>query len=186
VNTSAAPAPAPSSGRQLTPYQARSACAASPYGILAYDEFVSAAVNDELRAIIVNAEARTRQSVGSKNVGGWKSTDTLLTWPDEAIGELHDTLAAMVGGRITGWAMINRDGSYHQRHNHRSILSGVYYVDPGDPAILSSPTIFETGGREISVRPVPRRLVIFSSSIFHRVPPYHSTEPRISIAFDVR
>lgn len=174
----------PLPGRQLTAYQARAACAASPRGILAYDDFCSTAVNDELRAIIMDAEIRAPHPFPSKNVGGWKSSDTFLAWPNEAIGELRDAIASMVSGQITGWAMINRNGSHHPRHNHRSILTGVYYVDPGD--VASAPTIFEIGGRDFPVRPVPGRLVIFASSIFHRVPPYHSAEPRISIAFDIR
>jgi len=133
-------------------------------------------------------------SYGSKNVGGWKSTEDLFVWKDApAIRELSRVLCGEIaeirslvvdrGLPFIGWAMVNRNGSYHRRHCHGGKLVGVYYVTPGDPPV---PTIIETPGGDMMVQPIPARLVMFPPGFWHQVPVYSGTEPRITIAFEVR
>lgn len=148
-------------------------------------------------------------SYGSKNVGGWKSREDLFLWKEAtAIAELRYELVTkhldgiMNGQRcLVGWAMINKNGSYHQRHHHGGKLVGIYYVAAGKTA---APTVFELEdpkeqtGRgtvgvvghsvkcERAIDAVPGRLVVFSPSIWHRVPRVPGEQPRITIAFEVR
>jgi hypothetical protein len=137
-------------------------------------------------------------SYGSKNVGGWKSTEDLFVWQDApALRELgrvlcHDVpeIAELVLGPphgralpMVGWAMVNRNGSFHRRHCHGGKLVGVYYVTSGDPAV---PTIIETPGGDMMVQPTPGRLAIFPPAFWHSVPVYEGQAPRITIAIEVR
>lgn len=100
-------------------------------------------------------------------------------------------IVELVGARSPiAWAMVNRAGSHHPRHQHRiATLSGVYYVAAGSPA---TPTVYECpcDGRpkdyELEVEPHPGRLVISRGETWHRLPSYTGDLPRITIAFDVR
>ncbi len=146
-----------------------------------------------LRSAILAREASGEPSHGSNNVGGWKSGIDFFDSPTSSpIRRLRDsiTACAVVAGitpmnhTALAWAMINRDGSFHKRHTHGlGYTVGVYYVAAGDPP---TPTIFEMPRGEQEVLPVPGRLVLFWGGIFHRVPIYLGTEPRISIAFELR
>jgi len=125
----------------------------------------------------------------SLNHGGWKSTDDLPWWPDPAIREWAAVLQRdFLQGRpiASAWAMVNRLGSSHPRHIHRTATrSGVYFVDAGEAP--TAPLIVEAGpGNVLTIDPNPARLVIFSGRTYHRVPRYDGDAPRISIAFDVR
>lgn len=142
-------------------------------------------VDDVRRAIVARSSS---PSTASLNVGGWKSGEDFFAWPDPAVRELHDTLREVVGGSpIVGWAMVNRAGSSHPRHTHEGAsVSGIYYVDPGEVR-WTTPTVFElAGGGEVYVDPLAGRLVVFPSSTWHRVPKYHGTADRITVAFDAR
>lgn len=135
--------------------------------------------------------------VGSINVGGWKSGEDFFSWPEEAVQELRQAIVETVGARSpVAWAMVNRAGSKHPRHQHRiASLSGVYYVTAGSPDTIT-PTIFECpcdsrlmkGAQryEMEIEPHPGRLVICRGETWHRVPAYPGDLPRITIAFDVR
>jgi len=130
---------------------------------------------------------------GSLNVGGWKSGEDFFSWPDAAVQELRQVIAELVGARSpVAWAMVNRAGSHHPRHQHRiATLSGVFYVTAGNGDPLT-PTVFECpcDGRpkrhEVEVEPHPGRLVVCRGQTWHRLPPYTGELPRITIAFDVR
>lgn len=134
---------------------------------------------------------------GSLNVGGWKSGEDFFLWPDVPIQELLQAIAAAVGARsLVGWAMVNRAGSQHPRHQHRAAsLTGVYYVAVGSADSIT-PTVFECpcdgrpvrGGAsyELEVEPHPGRLVLCRGETWHRVPRYPGDLPRITIAFDIR
>lgn|SRR5574341_159778 len=140
---------------------------------------------------------RGARKTGSLNVGGWKSGEDFLSWPDASVQELRDVITERVGARpSTAWAMVNRAGSHHPRHQHRAaILMGVYYVAPGNPEAIT-PTIFEcpcdsrpvrSGERfNMEVEPHPGRLVLSRGETWHEVPKYMGELPRITIAFDVR
>lgn len=94
-----------------------------------------------LAALILEL-AQRQPAGGSLNRGGWKSDEGFLD-RDGAPRELAATLSRdyLGGARPVGWAMVNRSGSEHPRHQHRiAAVSAIYYVTPGDPAV---PTILE-------------------------------------------
>ncbi len=138
---------------------------------------------------------RTDRSTKSLNVGGWKSAEDFFSWPDAAVQQLRQQVLAEVGAaQLVAWAMVNRAGSHHPRHQHRAaVLTGVYYVAPGSEEAIV-PTVFEcegdgargSSGYELEVEPHPGRLVICRGETWHRVPIYSGELPRITIAFDVR
>jgi hypothetical protein len=137
---------------------------------------------------------------GSLNVGGWKSGEDFFFWPDPSVQELRATIMEAVGSKsLVAWAMVNRAGSHHPRHQHRvAILSGVYYVAAGDPDTSGAltPTVFECpcdsrpqrpGDQfKLEVEPYPGRLVICRGETWHWVPKYMGDTPRVTLAFDVR
>lgn len=148
-----------------------------------------------LEQIILGRMQSTRgPKIGSLNVGGWKSGEDFFSWSDSAVQELRGMIVSLVEARAPiGWAMVNRAGSHHPRHQHRAAsLTGIYYVTTGSAEAIT-PTIFEcegNGGRggryELEVEPHPGRLVLFRGETWHRVPIYPGDIPRITVAFDVR
>ena len=134
-----------------------------------------------------------RRKTGSLNVGGWKSGEDFFAWPDVAVQELRKAIVEMVGARSPiAWAMVNRAGSHHPRHQHRiALLSGVYYVTAGSQDAIT-PTVFECPcdgqpkRQELEVEPHPGRLVVCRGETWHFLPKYTGDLPRITIAFDVR
>lgn len=156
-----------------------------------------------LRAAILS-RIDVESSFRSLNVGGWRSDESLFQWkPGTGARELAGVIAAQLDVPVRslhGWALINRAGSRHKRHNHQSKRSGVFYVDRGSE--LSTPTCFElaTARRateppgtyetvivdQLTVAARAGRLVHFPGDMFHWVPEYKDDEPRITIAFDVR
>lgn len=136
--------------------------------------------------------------VGSLNVGGWKSGEDFFAWHDAPVQEFRHMILEIVGATkpLVGWAMVNRGGSQHPRHQHRAaLLVGVYYVTVGSADAIT-PTIFECpcDGRvarpadrhELAVDPYPGRLALCRGETWHRVPAYTGDLPRITIAFDVQ
>lgn len=136
--------------------------------------------------------------IGSINVGGWKSSEDFFAWSDEAVQEIRREIVEIVGATksLVGWAMVNRAGSQHPRHQHRAaILVGVYYVAVGSPE-FATPTVFEcpcdgratrpTDRYELAVDPHPGRLALSRGEAWHRLPVYVGSLPRITVAFDVR
>src|SRR4029077_11198163 len=97
---------------------------------------------------------------------------------------------------LVGWAMVNRAGSQHPRHQHRmASLTGVYYVAAGNLEAVT-PTGFEcpcdsrllpgSPRFALEVDPHPGRLVVSRGETWHWVPACVGDQPRITIAFDVR
>jgi hypothetical protein len=149
---------------------------------------------EQLAQVILGRMQSDRgRRTGSINVGGWKSGEDFFSWPDPAVQDLRQTIAELVGARSpVAWAMVNRAGSHHPRHQHRvAILSGVYYVAPGSSDAIT-PTVFECpcDGRpkrgELEVEPHPGRLVVCRGETWHFLPKYMGDLPRITVAFDVR
>jgi uncharacterized protein (TIGR02466 family) len=114
----------------------------------------AAAVNAELRRLILEREAAPGQAVRKSNAGGWHSRSDLLNWPGPAVATLRGWIGEAVnavveasmeltraggvarkfGGslQMVAWANVSRKGHYHRLHNHPgSCWSGVYYVDAG-------------------------------------------------------
>ena len=148
-----------------------------------------------LEQVILDRMQRDRgRKTGSLNVGGWKSGEDFFAWPDAAVQELRQVIVEMVGARSPiAWAMVNRAGSHHPRHQHRiAILSGVFYVTAGSenthtPTVFECPCDGQPGDRyELEVYPHPGRLVVCRGETWHRLPVYAGDLPRITIAFDVR
>lgn len=140
-----------------------------------------------------------RRKTGSLNVGGWKSGEDFFLWPDAAVQELRAAIVELIGAgsrASVAWAMVNRAGSQHPRHQHRiAILLGVYYVTAGSPNALT-PTVFEcpcdgrpAGGNDrydLEIEPHPGRLVVCRGETWHFVKKVIGDLPRITVAFDVR
>lgn len=146
-----------------------------------------------LEQIILGRMQSSRGKVGSLNVGGWKSSEDFFNWSDPAVQELRKAIVEMIGAPSpVAWAMVNRAGSYHPRHQHRiASLTGVYYVSAGSPDAIT-PTIFECPcdgspkRSEMHVDPHPGRLVLTPGQGWHEVPRYNGDLPRITVVFDVR
>lgn len=150
-----------------------------------------------LEQIILDRMQHDRQRrTGSLNVGGWKSGEDFFAWPDAAVQALRQAIVDQVGVLPVAWAMVNRAGSHHPRHQHRiASLLGVYYVTVGSPDHIT-PTVFEcpcdprlarsVRRSNLEVDPHPGRLVICRGETWHFLPKYLGEDPRITIAFDVR
>lgn len=142
----------------------------------------------ELEQIILDRMGKER-STHSLNKLGWKSSETLFSWPYAAVQELRDAILSIIGVPVplVGWAMVNSRGSSHPRHQHAiARLVGVYYVTVGNEA-APSPTVFDCAAHgELAVDPHPGRVVLSPGSMWHRLDPVIGDELRISIPFDVR
>lgn len=117
------------------------------------------------------------------------------------------------GWDIESWANVNYKGNSNASHDHlrnNNQWSGVYYVQVGDSAKSDSGgyTVFEDRfawgreflntlptyqngtrrdqPREISVKPDNGTMVMFPSSLAHRVNPYEGDNERITIAFNIK
>jgi hypothetical protein len=164
-------------------------CRAEP---LVFDD-VRTELCPALEQIILDRWRRAQgRSIGSLNIGGWKSGEDFFSWPDKAVQELRHTIVTQIGAPSpVAWTMVNRAGSQHPRHQHRiATLSGIYYVTAGDES-ASTPTIFECPCNaiqryDLEIEPDPGRLVLCSGEMWHRLPIYAGESPRITIVFDVR
>jgi hypothetical protein len=183
-----APAPNP-----VTPTQLATECREGP---LVFDD-VLPDLCPALKQIILARMKSGRAKTGSLNVGGWKSGEDFFNWPEDPVQQLRQMISQLVGSRSpVGWAMVNRAGSHHPRHQHRAaIISGVYYVKAGSPDAIT-PTVFECpcdgrparpGDRyQLEIEPHPGRIVLCRGETWHFVPKYMGDQPRITVAFDVR
>lgn len=116
----------------------------------------SDALNADLRQLVLERE-RTHGGISKSNVGGWQSTDDLVSWGGEAGRILAERTMSMVnhatkelfsltqasgsfGWKFSMWANVNRRGQFNRMHFHPgSTWSGTYYVDAGDPPPPESP-----------------------------------------------
>ena len=104
--------------------------------------------NAQLKKLILDRKART-PGLNKSNLGGWHSSDDMLTWSSPAIQTLKDWIieafrraTTRTGAsqgyqgqmQITCWANVNGPGHANDVHNHPNCAwSGVYYVDVGTP-----------------------------------------------------
>jgi tetratricopeptide (TPR) repeat protein len=115
----------------------------------------------------------------------------------EYIGQGGDPLRRRNRGaaRFNGsWSVRLHSGGYHTTHVHpRGWISSACYIQlpdsmPGTegvltfgaPGVLTTPTL----GAEYSVRPEVGLLVLFPSYFWHGTLPFHSEQPRLTVAFD--
>jgi uncharacterized protein (TIGR02466 family) len=103
---------------------------------------------------------------------------------------------------VEAWANVNRFGHYNKLHHHcrnLNLWSGVYYVDVGDHERTSESAriIFADQNRvevrdrpelavRFAVRPEPSLMLLFPSSLAHRVETYNGGSERITVAFNLR
>jgi tetratricopeptide (TPR) repeat protein len=97
-----------------------------------------------------------------------------------------------------GWSVRLRSAGYHTNHVHpRGWISSAFYVDLpesmahadsqeghlafGEPGMITTPPLHA----QHAVRPEPGRLVLFPSYFWHGTVPFHSTQTRLTVAFDV-
>ena len=167
-----------------TASQIAASCRSQP---IVYDGVVPELCPALEQVILGRMQQDRGRRIGSINVGGWKSGEDFFLWPDPAVQQLRQVIVEMVGTQSpVGWAMVNRAGSHHPRHQHRvAILTGIYYVRAGSPEAIT-PTVFECEDGDLEVDPHPGRLAIFRGEMWHRVPVYPGQMPRITVAFDVR
>jgi len=105
------------------------------------------------------------------------------------------------------WANVNGPGHSNVAHSHPGLLSGALYVDPGsvegavlclsDPRMavpadeswrrcMTGADAWDSSGG-MSVEGLNSGdLLLFPSWLQHHVPPHNSTEPRISVSFNLR
>jgi len=104
---------------------------------------------------------------------------------------------------LFAWVNVNYRGDFNKMHVHPgSTWSGTYYVEVGDAADESEgatpiqlfdpcqgrattffPQLLPTG---VVIHPQPGLMVLFPSYVPHMVYPHRGSQPRISIAFNLR
>ena len=119
----------------------------------------------------------------------------------EYIGQGTDALRRRNHGasRYNGsWSVRLHSAGYHTSHVHpRGWISSACYIQLpdsmtagrtaegilsfGTPGMITMPSL----GAELSVRPELGQLVLFPSYFWHGTLPFHSEQPRLTVAFDV-
>jgi hypothetical protein len=119
----------------------------------------------------------------------------------ERIGQGDDPLRRRNRGasRYNGsWSVRLHSAGYHTSHVHpRGWISSACYIQLPDctksghsgegilsfgaPGMLTTPSL----GAEVSLRPEAGLLVLFPSYFWHGTLPFHSEQPRLTVAFDV-
>ena len=119
----------------------------------------------------------------------------------DRIGHGEDALRRRNRGpsRFNGsWSVRLRSAGYHTSHVHpRGWISSACYIELPDsmragrtgegilsfgaPGMLTAPSL----PAEWSVRPQAGQLVLFPSYFWHGTQPFHSDQPRLTVAFDV-
>jgi tetratricopeptide (TPR) repeat protein len=118
----------------------------------------------------------------------------------EHIGQGTDALRRRNRGKWQfngSWSVRLRNRGFHMSHVHpRGWISSAFYVELpdimadartdegilsfGKPGLLTTPSL----AAEYSVRPTPGMLVLFPSYFWHGTVPFHSPQPRLTVAFD--
>lgn len=115
----------------------------------------------------------------------------------ESVGQGQDPLRRRNRGasRFNGsWSVRLRSGGYHTSHVHpRGWISSACYIQlpdgmPADEGVLSfgKPGLLTVPALDVefSVRPEVGLLVLFPSYFWHGTLPFHSEQPRLTVAFD--
>lgn len=169
------------------------------------------AVNKGLRELILSrmpADWQPSRSV----MGGWHSgldffnwggqdVAQLTHWVQQGVGEMSREClrGKLQGAEVTlfGWANVLFDGGFNKVHDHGEYTwSGVYYVDKGDAGddpnngilefIDPRSGVAEAMKKVVRIQPTAGGLVIFPGWLKHYVLPYRGSDPRISVAFNVK
>ncbi len=152
------------------------------------------------------------KGVKKTNVNGWHSETNMHTKPeykplvDELFRMVHQVFNEefLDGEPKLGnmWANINPPGGYNAPHIHpNSLFSGVYYVkapensgdlvcnEPRAGAQLNMPARKKGKPpkhlwREVHLKPIEGRIIIFPFYLWHSVAPNQSNDIRISVSFN--
>ena len=167
--------------------------------------------NNQLEHSIIKW-ANEDKGIVKTNYKGWHSTTDMHTKPeykplfdelfkmqDEIYKYEHLDRKPRLGNM---WANINPPGGMNQSHIHpNALFSGVYYIksspksgrlkiyDPRPGVQLNMP-IKKSGDpgkdlwREANIDPIPGRIIMFPSWLWHAVEPNESNDIRISVSFN--
>ena len=167
--------------------------------------------NNQLEQSIIKW-ANEDKGIVKTNYKGWHSTTDMHTKPeykplfdelfkmqDEIYKYEHLDRKPRLGNM---WANINPPGGMNQSHIHpNALFSGVYYIksspksgrlkiyDPRSGVQLNMP-IKKSGDpgedlwREANIDPIPGRIIMFPSWLWHAVEPNESNDIRISVSFN--
>lgn len=139
-------------------------------------------VDPGLLATILH-ESVTTPSEPGHNVGGWRSGTRLRMLP-QAPPTLEALRVAIGARQLEAWAVVHRNGSFHDWHVHSGVqwmCTGVYYMTSGGGC-----TLFERDGKVIKSAPVAGTWITFNSLLMHRTEPHLEAETRVTIAFNAR
>lgn len=190
--------------------------------LLVHPRSIDAALAQRLAARFV-AQSHAEPGVQRSNMGGWHSAPDLSTRDDPDLRALMDAIwagvrtsvdalgasrSAGVGQSyrfgIQAWAMVMRAGDYIVPHHHAAApLSGVLYLDAGEPATEIHPKsgrltfidprngIAPADGLDLfpalfEVRPRTASMAVFPGFVQHFVHTYQGGRPRVSVSFNVR
>jgi predicted 2-oxoglutarate/Fe(II)-dependent dioxygenase YbiX len=165
-----------------------------------YDLNISDALNlalekDIYRQLCFNPSASLNTNVKSMMTGDWEnSTIESFNILKNIILDIfniyinHDTRKFCID---VMWGSVYRSGGYTQWHDHiGSAISFVYFLKA--PENSSTLDMLFWGKRNgnfdkgiVRVKPKVGRLIIFPSSVKHKVDPYYGKENRITIAGDI-
>ena len=167
--------------------------------------------NNKLAQDIINW-SNQNQGVKKTNYKGWHSTTDMALKPEyqSLVGESITMCKEVFNEEwldrepVLGnmWANINSPGGYNRPHLHpNSHFSGVYYIktqencghlvfnEPRSGAHMTMPIRKE--GRppkhlwkEVHIDPIPGRIIMFPSWLWHCVEPNKSNDIRISVSFN--
>ena len=182
-----------------------------PTIVYGFDLPMATHLNQQLERDII-AWSKQDKGLHKTNVKGWHSQIDMQTKPEykPLIDQLflamrhvwddqHLDQEPVLGNM---WANINPPGGYNQSHIHaNSLFSGVYYIKsnlksgrlkihdprPGVQIIMPIRTKTEIPKplwRDASLDPVPGRILIFPSWVWHAVEPNESNDIRISVSFN--
>lgn len=169
-------------------------------------------LDNEILANHIIEWSKNNKGLNKTNINGWHSTTDMYKKPEYKllIDELYKMQYEIYKEELLDsepflgnmWANINYEGGYNIPHVHaNSLFSGVYYVkckpnsgrlvcDDPRPGTQHTIPIRNKHNlpkhllRSVEIEPIPGRLVMFPSWLWHRVSPNLSKDIRISISFN--
>jgi len=186
-----------------------------PLLLIKYHWDQSELLNENLTNLIHVKEADD-PGISTTNVGGWHSKKNLHLWQGECIQTLVKRirwLSAVMANdvlrtsykvlppdwQLEAWANVSRAGDsnkFHTHLRHQNLWSGIYYVQ-ANTGKGAGRTVFEDQFRPMIesskvsrtafyVVPTPGLMLLFPSSLGHRVEQHFGDKPRITIAFNLK
>ncbi|HEY9601661.1 MAG TPA: 2OG-Fe(II) oxygenase family protein [Allocoleopsis sp.] len=188
---------------------------ATPIAIRVFDEIQD--LNAYLEGKILELK-ELDYGISKSNCLGWHSTGNLFQILPSELNEFHKMIVQFISDYIAelnpnrnqvdvelfAWANILDKGGYHNVHTHPSShLSGVYYINPGepDPQNLNSGLIgfsdprdgasmiansYLDYGASYQYKPETGMLLMFPSYLSHWVHPFTGNGKRITISFNAK